>query len=189
MLSSYLLRLFCVFSVAPEFPQILFLADNLGKPNRAGTNWCHAVWKQPRRNVQRKQQPASCWVCMYSLALVMSSNIEQVCTSAGAIQTTSGPVSDLHSCVHCCALLHSCSHFLTLRWHLHKLFSMWTHGTFPMVLAKHLSSVVAPDVCLSLLTSFKGFGPASDTEAYSVRQVYTWTDLGFWSILVSSTVL
>lgn len=103
-------------TTSTNFPQILFLADNLGEPNGAGRNWCHAVWKQPRRNVQRKHQAASCWVCMYSLVLVMLSNTERVGTNAGAVQTVSGPVSDHHMDAHRCALLHSCSRFNTLHW-------------------------------------------------------------------------
>lgn len=110
-----------MFSVAPHFPQILSLAAHRsqGEPSRkelmSSKHLCYAVWKEPRGNVQRKQRPASCWLCMYSLALVMVSNIEHSGHQCGARKTMSGPVSDHHMYVHCCTLVHSCPHFLTLR--------------------------------------------------------------------------
>lgn len=72
---------------------------------------------------------------------------------------------------HFCILALTFYSLLSLHWNLHKLFSMWAHGTCSMVSVKHLSSVVALEVDLGLLTH----------RHILLGQVYSWADFGFGS--------
>lgn len=57
-----------------------------GRPSRkelmSSKNFCYAMWKEPHRNMHWKQRAANCWLCMYSLALVMVFNTESGGTNA-----------------------------------------------------------------------------------------------------------
>lgn len=115
-------------------------------------------------------QPAAGSLCVYSLALVMSSDAERAGTSAGATQTTSGPVSSHRMCVCTVAHLpHSCSRFRTPHWRVRK-------PPFN-VDAWNLLCGLQWSIRLVLERWRFGLGLASDTEASLLALV---GPLGIW---------